>query len=110
MKPWRTFGVLERISVDDFDMIKLTEDVFSGNVKTPLWRKDQWTLQLGGQVVFSLPLNTVASVGPYSEKGCAERLFQHMLDMRAAFGSIAYERGKDSVRQEIAEILAVRSA
>lgn len=97
-KPFRTFPVLQRLTVDDFDLTKNPNDdptKIDGTAPTV------WFLELGGQVIFRLP--AILDLGEAE----ARNLFQWMLDHRANSVFIGYDEGKKSIQRELRSLLAV---
>lgn len=101
-KPFRTFPVLQRLTVDDFDYVR------ERMVDKTMPHKAPWyehTLQLGGQVIFRLP-------AIFTDWGAEEvkTVFQWMLDHRANGVFIGYDEGKKAIQRELRTLLAVAAS
>lgn len=96
----RTFPVLQRLSVADFDYVR--ERMVDKTMPSKLpWYEH--TLQLGGQVIFRIPVN----VGKALTEDEAKELLQWMLNCRANGVFIGYGEGKKSLQRELRNLLGV---
>jgi hypothetical protein len=103
MKPFRTFGVLERMQVSDFDLVHFVNADANGQ-----YLGGHWALQLGGETWFRLPDNLVSGTANRTEEEVADRLFGALLDARNSAARIAYHRGKDAMRDEFRALLGLK--
>ena len=63
-KSFRRLSVLEKLTPEDFDLVKLPED-------KGYHRAGQWTLQLGGQVFYHLPHSLIQATVDFTEEEVA---------------------------------------
>lgn len=98
MKEHRTFPVRQRLFVENFDLVKHTRK-FPGEPSKAT--ATYWTLNLGGAAIFELPDDTA-----YSEVQ-ARKLFQWMLNIRAAAIFTGIDEGAETLRSELRNLLHV---
>lgn len=104
MKPFRQFGALERKSVDDFDLVQLSEDFEEPWGSYP---KGTWTLQLGGKIYFTLDTDLVHASEDFTEYEVAAMLFDWMFNKSSDTASIAYDYGRKTVQDEMKATLGI---
>ena len=104
MKPFKTFPVLQRLTVDDFDLIVEPASLIPDNRD-----EDQYCLGLDGQVIFRLPRGLVRETVDFTKEEVAAMLFDWMFTQRANAISIGHEYGKETLRAELRSLLNVPS-
>lgn len=108
----RTFGVLERLSVKDFELVRL-EHAHKPAPWAQEWPEGIWTLQLDGQIVFRLKslvsavLHPTSDVPILTERQVAEAMFDTMLTAHNNAISTGYDHGKETMRKEFRTLLGL---
>lgn len=101
----RTFGVLERLLVENFDLVKLEAD--AENAPWAPHFAGTWTLQLEGRVIFTLPKGLVHRTQDFTEEEVAAMLFDTILEHRNRAVVTGYDYGRNVMQAEFRTLLGL---